>query len=67
MTNVTQPNHTLHSGLVVRKIMPNGKGGYKIMSYGEGNAIKQLGPIAREGANREWSINSQAIIQKAKN
>lgn len=67
VTNVTQPNHTLHSGFVVRKIMPNGKGGYKIVSYGEGNALKQLAPGATAGANAAWSTNSKAIIQKAKN
>lgn len=65
ITSVTQSNHSLHSGFVVRKVVPDGNGGYKIVSYGEGNALKQLAPGATYGATSTWRDNSRAIIKKA--
>tara|TARA_B100002003_G_C13975925_1_gene472108 strand:- start:25 stop:174 length:150 start_codon:yes stop_codon:yes gene_type:complete len=45
----------------------HGNGGFKIVSYGEGNALKQLAPGATAAAKSAWRDNSNAIIQKARN
>ncbi|MDB0047795.1 RHS repeat-associated core domain-containing protein, partial [Porticoccaceae bacterium] len=66
ITNVTQENHTLHSGFVIRKVVPDGSGGLKIVSYGEGNAIKQKAPGATAAAKAAWRKNSRAIIKRAR-
>jgi RHS repeat-associated protein len=66
ITNVTQENHTLHSGFVIRQVMTNGSGGFKIVTYGEGNAWKQLAPGATSAAKSAWSDNSKAIIEKVR-
>ena len=57
--NVTEANHTVGSGFVMRKIVPNGKGGFKIVTYGEGNSLKQLVPGADGMAKRFWTRNAK--------
>jgi hypothetical protein len=47
-------------------VVPDGKGGYKIVSYGEGNALKQLLPGANAGARATWEKNSKDIINRAR-
>ncbi|MBH0035580.1 RHS repeat-associated core domain-containing protein [Pseudoalteromonas sp. NZS71_1] len=65
--NVTEANHTVGSGFVMRKIVPNGKGGFKIVTYGEGNSLKQLVPGADGMAKRFWTRNAKKIISGARN
>ena len=46
IVNVTLDNHVVGSGFVMRKIMPDGNGGFNIVTYGEGNSWKQKVPGA---------------------
>ena len=70
MTNVTTTvdgeEYFAKSGIVARKVMPNGAGGYKIVTYGEGNALVQKFPIAgmvsRILARRFWKNNAEKVI-----
>ncbi len=66
IVNVTTMNHTLRWGFVFRMVVPDGKGGFNIVSYGEGSALKQLGPLSRRWAESAWKENSQAIIDGAR-
>ena len=66
VTNVSMENHTLHSGFVVRKVVSDGNGGFKIVTYGEGNALKQKLPGASAAARRVWRNNSRAVIERAR-
>ena len=66
VVNVTTRNHTLHSGFVFRMVVSDGRGGFKIVTHGEGNAWKQLLPGAESAAIRAWKENSQNIIVGAR-
>ena len=62
IANVTQENHVVGSGFVVRVVVPDGKGGFKIATYGEGNNILQKMPLSEGMARGFWSKNAQRII-----
>ena len=47
-------------------VVPDGKGGFNIVSYGEGNALKQKMPGAGFLAESAWEENSRAIIDRAR-
>lgn len=66
IVNVTQLSHTLHSGFVIRMVVPDGTGGFNILSYGEGNALKQLLPGAEAAAVHTWEDNASEIIRNAR-
>jgi RHS repeat-associated protein len=66
IVNVTTKNHTLRWGFVFRMVVPDGKGGFNIVSYGEGSALKQIGTLPRRMAESAWAENSQAIIDGAR-
>jgi hypothetical protein len=51
----------------MRKIVPNGKGGFKIVTYGEGNSLKQIVPWADGHAKRFWTRNAKKIISRSRN
>ena len=65
-TTVDGEEHFAKYGIVVRKIMPNGAGGYKIVTYGEGNASVQAGfpagMVSRFLARRFWDSNAKNVI-----
>ncbi len=63
--NVTQENHTVGSGFVMRRVTPNGNGGFSILTYGEGDSIKQIIPGAYGKAERYWTENSKLIRDRA--
>jgi RHS repeat-associated protein len=64
--NVTTSNHTFNSGFVFRMVVPDGSGGFQIVSHGEGNALKQLLPGAEWAATKAWEDNSTQIIENAR-
>ena len=66
VVNVTTENHTLHSGFVFRMVVPDTKGGFGILTHGEGNALKQLVPGAQSAAVSTWEENSREIIENAR-
>jgi hypothetical protein len=69
VVNVTQENHTLHSGFIVRKVVPDGQGGYMVRTYGEGNSWKQsgiAGAIADPFQRETWRLNARTIIEHAR-
>jgi hypothetical protein len=66
VANVTEGNHAEGSGFVMRKVAPNGLGGFKIVTYGEGNSWKQKSPFADGMAKRFWSKNGQRINSRAR-
>ncbi len=65
--NVTEQNHTLGSGFVIRLVSGDEESGYTIRSYGEGDAIKQLFPGEGVAARATWRGNSREIIRGAQN
>lgn len=65
IVNVTQENHTVGSGFVMRRIVQNGRGGYSIRTYGEGNSLKQIAPGADGAARRFWTKNANLIKERA--
>ncbi len=66
IANVTEANHAVGSGFVMRKVVPNGKGGFKIATYGEGNSWKQKAPFADGMAKSFWSKNAKRINSRAR-
>jgi hypothetical protein len=66
---VTESDHTLHSGFVVRQVFSDGRGGFTLRTYGEGNSWKQVGyfgKISRQGERRAWVGNARTIIGHAR-
>jgi len=66
IANVTEKNHVVRSGFVARKIAPNGNGGFKIVTIGEGNNRLQTLPGANGAARRFWSKNATRIANRAR-
>jgi RHS repeat-associated protein len=62
IANVTQENHVVRSGFVVRKITSGGN----IMTYGEGNSRLQTLPTANAKAKAFWTKNAAKIVRRAK-
>lgn len=62
IVNVTEANHTVGSGFVMRKISDSGK----IVTYGEGDSWKQLVPGATGLAGSFWTENAKVIVGRAK-
>lgn len=63
--SVTKGNHTVGSGFVMRRVVPNGSGGYAILTYGESNSFKQILPGANGAARRFWTENAGLIAGRA--
>ncbi len=69
--NVTQDDHTLGSGFVVRQVLNDGNGNYSIRTYGEGNSWKQTGAAGAIGgadaaARSVWSTSARTIQDHAR-
>ncbi|MBJ7527526.1 MAG: RHS repeat-associated core domain-containing protein, partial [Sphingomonadaceae bacterium] len=67
--NVTQADHTLSSGFVIRQVVNDGNGNYSIRTYGEGNSWKQTGvagAFADSGARSTWSASARTIQEHAR-
>ncbi|NUO78360.1 MAG: hypothetical protein HOQ32_20415 [Lysobacter sp.] len=71
IANVTQENHAVGSGFIVRRV--EGKtdpetGGtrYTIITYGEGDSLKQILPWAEGLAKDFWDTNGELIKERAK-
>jgi hypothetical protein len=66
VVNVTEANHAVGSGFVMRKVVSDRKGGFKIVTYGEGNSWKQAMPFADGMARKFWATNAEKIISRAR-
>lgn len=66
IVNVTEKNHRLGSGFVIRRIKSDGAGGYTISTYGEGNAFLQTIPGTAGMAADTWQENARGIIERAR-
>jgi RHS repeat-associated protein len=69
--NVTQADHTLGSGFVIRQVVNDGNGNYSIRTYGEGNSWKQTGIAGAIGgadsaARSVWSTSARTIQDHAR-
>jgi RHS repeat-associated protein len=68
--NVTQEDHTLNSGFVIRRVVTDKRGNYFVETYGEGNAWKQAGLAAKIDNARgnekvTWSRVAKTIQDEA--
>lgn len=66
IVNATEKNHATRWGIVVRQVQPNGNGGFKIVTYGEGQSHIQTLPGTAGAAKSRFSQSSQGIIERAR-
>jgi RHS repeat-associated protein len=61
--NVTEPNHPLWPGYVVRTITSNSNGGIMVHNYGEGLGVLQsFGPLSDYFINDAWIGQTQGLM-----
>lgn len=63
--NVTQQNHPLSDGYVLRGAVPNSNGGINIINYGEGASWPQSRPLIANLINEVWQPVSQNNVNAA--